>query len=126
MVGELYRELDSFISILFIYSAAKANFQEVMKKLSINFGQHLNVLNINKTEEEDSTLTCETSNTQEYQVFHKAGFNMCQILGNFGKAFIVCSYNQALYLIDQHAASEKSLYVRFLKEKKLLPESHQG
>lgn len=51
---------------------------------------------------------------------------MCQILGNFNKAFIVCSHNSNIYLIDQHAASEKSLYVRLLGERNLLPEVYEG
>lgn len=51
---------------------------------------------------------------------------MCQILGNFGTAFIICCHAGRIYLVDQHAASEKSLFMKFLGEKNLLPEAYEG
>lgn len=51
---------------------------------------------------------------------------MCQVLGNIGNAFIICHFQGKIYLVDQHAASEKSLYIRFLNEKNLLPQNYEG
>jgi len=41
----------------------------------------------------------------EDSIFDKEGFNMCQIIGNINKAFIICAFNCNIYLVDQHAAS---------------------
>jgi len=51
---------------------------------------------------------------------------MCQIIGNFADAFILCFYEGKIYMIDQHAASEKSLYMRFINEKTMVPEKYEG
>ena len=47
-------------------------------------------------------------------VFHKKVFSICDIIGNFGDGFILVHYEGYLYLVDQHAASEKSLFLQYL------------
>ncbi len=47
-------------------------------------------------------------------VFHKKVFSICDIIGNFGDGFILVHFEGYLYLIDQHAASEKSLFLQYM------------
>lgn len=45
-------------------------------------------------------------------VFNKKVFSICDIIGNFGDGFILVHFEGHLYLVDQHAASEKSLFLQ--------------
>jgi len=52
-----------------------------------------------------------------------ARLNHMQCLGQFAKGFFVGLLDGCFYIIDQHAASEKVLYERYLSE---LQESHSN
>jgi DNA mismatch repair ATPase MutL len=97
-----------------------------MKKLSNSYC-HLQcgMSDDEKIDDEESTQ-CSSNAKIVGDIFIKEGFNLCQIIGNFGNAFIICYYDGKIYLVDQHAASEKSLYMRFIEEKKLLPSAYEG
>ena len=62
---------------------------------------------------EQETLNL-TSLNQHEDVFHKQVFSICDIIGNFGDGFILLHFDGCLYLVDQHAASEKSLFLQYL------------
>ena len=64
-------------------------------------------------EENEETLNIVSEDTND-SVFHKKAFSICDIIGNFGDGFIVVHYEGYLYLVDQHAASEKSLFLQYL------------
>ena len=49
----------------------------------------------------------EHSNASNHLVFNKHTLTWAHILGNFNKNFIFISSNSQLYLVDQHAISEK-------------------
>lgn len=43
-------------------------------------------------------------------------FPPLEIIGQFNKTYIIASYEDVLYMIDQHAAHEKILFERYLKD----------
>jgi DNA mismatch repair ATPase MutL len=47
-------------------------------------------------------------------VFHRKVFSICDIIGNFENGFILIHFEGFLYLVDQHAASEKSLFLQYM------------
>ena len=47
-------------------------------------------------------------------------------MGNFANSFIIVYYNRKIYMIDQHAASEKSLYISYLSKNVRRPVSYQS
>lgn len=47
-------------------------------------------------------------------VFNRKVFSICDIIGNFGDGFILVHFEGYLYLVDQHAASEKSLFLQYM------------
>lgn len=50
----------------------------------------------------------------------------CDLIGNYQNAFMIIHSNGSLYLVDQHAASEKSLYVQLLNRNNLFPVKYSG
>ena len=52
-------------------------------------------------------------NKQEERI---AKFPPLRIIGQFNKTYILGEFNQTLYLIDQHAAHEKILFEKYLKD----------
>ena len=58
-------------------------------------------LNSKKNEEEENS---------------KAKFPTLRIIGQFNKTYIIGEFSQELYLIDQHAAHEKILFEKYMKE----------
>ena len=91
-----------------------------MKKLSSSYGHHLQLIN-NSPETQSSELSPESDST-----FNQRAFQTCDIVGNFDKSFIIIHWQGKFYLVDQHAASEKSLYIQFIKSNKLFPVDFSG
>lgn len=48
--------------------------------------------------------------------FTKADFLRLSIVGQFNIGFIVCELERQLYLVDQHAASEKTNYEMLMNQ----------
>lgn len=48
--------------------------------------------------------------------FSKSDFLKLDIVGQFNIGFIVCQLGLQFYLVDQHAASEKTNYERLLRQ----------
>lgn len=66
-----------------------------------------------KEKEQEDTLEIVNEDTNE-SVFNKKVFSICDIIGNFGDGFILVHFEGYLYLVDQHAASEKSLFLQYM------------
>lgn len=67
----------------------------------------------------NSTNEHKTSNISSEKVeFNKISpkFPKLRIIGQFNKTYILAEYEEVLYLIDQHAAHEKILFEKYLKE----------
>ena len=43
-------------------------------------------------------------------------FPKLRIIGQFNKTYILAEYEEVLYLVDQHAAHEKILFEKYLKQ----------
>lgn len=56
------------------------------------------------------------NNIIEAQIQRTAKFPKIRIIGQFNKTYIIGEYDEELYLIDQHAAHEKILFEKYLKE----------
>ncbi len=61
----------------------------------------------------EDTLEIVSEDTND-SVFHRKVFSICDIIGNFENGFILIHYEGYLYLVDQHAASEKSLFLQYM------------
>ncbi|VDL90472.1 unnamed protein product, partial [Schistocephalus solidus] len=46
--------------------------------------------------------------------FNKTWFESMRIIGQFNRGFIVCQYEQDLFIVDQHASDEKNRFEYFL------------
>lgn len=66
-----------------------------------------------KAKQNEDTLEIINEETSE-SVFHRQAFSICEIIGNFENGFIVIHFEGLLYLVDQHAASEKSLFLQYM------------
>ncbi|OOM80713.1 DNA mismatch repair endonuclease MutL [Clostridium sp. BL-8] len=73
----------------------------------------------NNDEEEDYN-TSVMSNSKEYSKIDEektiAKFPPISIIGQYNKTYILGEYDGTLYMIDQHAAHEKILFEKYLKE----------
>lgn len=73
-----------------------------------------NVSNIEQTNKFNSSTTS-IEITTEKEV-NKAKFPDLRVIGQFSKTYILAEYLDTLYIIDQHAAHEKILYEKYLKD----------
>ncbi|MGL5352191.1 MAG: DNA mismatch repair endonuclease MutL, partial [Clostridium sp.] len=67
----------------------------------------------------DLNLTNENKNIKdekEEQQKKSPKFPKLRIIGQFNKTYILAEYEEVLYLVDQHAAHEKILFEKYLKE----------
>lgn len=69
-------------------------------------------------DEENSlkSLSSACTKSLEEELFPQDSFQVCEVVGNFANSFIVLHHCGRLYVVDQHAASEKLLYVSYLSE----------
>ncbi|MDU4882251.1 DNA mismatch repair endonuclease MutL [uncultured Clostridium sp.] len=73
-----------------------------------------NVSNVEQTNKFNSSTTS-IEITTEKEV-NKAKFPDLRVIGQFSKTYILAEYLDTLYIIDQHAAHEKILYEKYLKD----------
>ncbi len=70
--------------------------------------------------EEENYNTIVMSNSREYSKIDEekpiAKFPPISIIGQYNKTYILGEYDGTLYMIDQHAAHEKILFEKYLKE----------
>ncbi len=71
-------------------------------------------------DEEENYNTSVMSNSREYSKIDEekpvAKFPPISIIGQYNKTYILGEYDGTLYMIDQHAAHEKILFEKYLKE----------
>ncbi len=71
-------------------------------------------------DEEENYNTIVMSNSREYSKVDEekpiAKFPPISIIGQYNKTYILGEYDGTLYMIDQHAAHEKILFEKYLKE----------
>ncbi|MFT8349955.1 DNA mismatch repair endonuclease MutL [Clostridium saccharoperbutylacetonicum] len=72
-----------------------------------------NVENNNEPLQEDESEAVETQNVKPEPI---AKFPALSIIGQYNKTYILGEYDGTLYMIDQHAAHEKILFEKYLKE----------
>mmetsp|Transcript_32741 Transcript_32741/g.101375 ORF Transcript_32741/g.101375 Transcript_32741/m.101375 type:complete len:669 (-) Transcript_32741:584-2590(-) len=72
-------------------------------------------------------LQMETHNAHKRSLgssaIEKTDFTGMEVLGQFNLGFLICKLKQDLFIVDQHAADEKSRYERNWKESKILTQS---
>ncbi|MGG7177643.1 DNA mismatch repair endonuclease MutL [Clostridium paraputrificum] len=80
------------------------------KESSIN--QHtVNSNNINNSD----SLNYQGEKEASVTIEKEAKFPPLKIIGQFNRTYIIGEYNEVLYMIDQHAAHEKILFEKYLK-----------
>lgn len=83
------------------FTSSQANLPNVEHANNFNFS--IDSVEINK----------ETSTEKEV---NKAKFPDLRVIGQFSKTYILAEYLDTLYIIDQHAAHEKILYEKYVKD----------
>ncbi|MDS0524526.1 DNA mismatch repair endonuclease MutL [Clostridium sp. SHJSY1] len=69
-----------------------------------------------KKEQEITPVKKEVKSNDNIQVEVQAKFPPLRIIGQFNKTYILAEYEEVLYMIDQHAAHEKILFEKYLKQ----------
>ena len=89
------------------------NYNDVIKESNDN---HSIIYNKDINDEfEKNSISKENTN---YNVINEkvAKFPPLRIIGQFNKTYILGEFNEVLYLIDQHAAHEKILFEKYMKD----------
>lgn len=98
--------------------------KEIPKKVEyVNYGSNFENSNSDYNVIFEKEIKNEASNFSEVNYINEnkqeeriAKFPPLRIIGQFNKTYILGEFNQTLYLIDQHAAHEKILFEKYLKD----------
>lgn len=67
--------------------------------------------------EEKSDYTFSDGNLETPIFIHKEDFKSMKVIGQFNLGFILVSFDEYLFIVDQHASDEKYLYEKFRTER---------
>lgn len=125
-------EVKKEIDIKHMYNSVDISDIEREEKL-YNKLKSININNFNKSNEEDSyeinndknstevvTVNedniCQSYNIKDDVNTKEAKFPKLRVIGQFSKMYILAEYGTDLYIVDQHAAHEKILFEKYLKD----------